>query len=78
MRCWPRRSVIRNPRPLTHNLNRSAKCSPIPSAKRGLATRDPHRNVRPKSNAFVHLLVVSGNLDNAGDPWHARADEVID
>src|SRR5262249_44127700 len=31
-----------------------------------LATRDPRRNARPKSKAFVHLLAVSGNLDNAG------------
>jgi hypothetical protein len=32
-----------------------------------------------KSKAFVHLLAVGGNLDDADDPWHGalciRADE---
>src|SRR5215471_9905802 len=60
MRCWPRRSAIRNPSRLTRNLSRSATCSPIPSAKGGLGTRDPRQNGRPKSKAFVHLLAVSG------------------
>jgi hypothetical protein len=66
MRCWPRRSAIRNRSRLTRNLSRSATCSPLPSAKGGLATRDPRRNARPKLKAFVHLLAVSANLDNAG------------
>jgi hypothetical protein len=39
----PRRSAIRNPSRLTRNLSRSATCSPIPSAKGGLARRDPRK-----------------------------------
>jgi hypothetical protein len=60
--------AVRNtqPQPVNMQLSRSATCSPIPSAN-GLATRNPRRNARPKSKAFVHLLAVSGNLDNAGD-----------
>ena len=69
MRCWPRRSAIRNPSRLTRKPNRFTTVSPIPSA--GLATRDPRRNARPRSKASVHLLAVSGNLDNAGKPQHA-------
>ena len=66
MRCWLRRSAIPNPSRLTRNLSRSATFRPISSAKVGLATRDPCRNARPKSKAFVHLPAVSGSLDDAG------------
>ena len=76
MRCWPRRSAIRNPSPSTRKLSRFATFSPIPSA--GLAIRDPRRNARPRSKASVHLPAVSGNLDNAGRPWHAAYGHVDD
>ena len=68
MKCWRRQSAIRNPSRLTRNLSRTATSSPIPSAKSGLATRDPRRNARPKPKAFVRLPAASGNIDKCGRP----------
>ena len=62
--------AVRNtqPQPVNTQPEPVRGVQPDPKRKRRPRNTRPRRNARPKSKAFVHLLAVIFNLDNAGDP----------
>jgi hypothetical protein len=68
LRCWPRRSAIRNPsRSVTGNPSLSSTRNPRGNVKRNPAKRGQRRSARPKIKTFGHLLAASSGVDNAAE-----------